>query len=199
MIVMKYLIVGLGNPDEEYENTRHNTGRIFLEKFRIQNDFDDFKKNKEANALYTKNNIEKHKIEIILPETFMNKSGKSVLCVKSKNNIKSQNIIVVYDDIDLPIGTFKLSFNRGSGGHKGIESIVRYIKTKEFVRVRIGISPVTPGGKIRKPKGEDRVHKFILGKFSPLEIKKINILSKKVNLVLKKIILDGYEKAVSSL
>ncbi len=196
---MKYLAVGLGNPEEEYENTRHNTGRIFLSKFVSQNNFIDLEKDKKANALYSKNKIGKHELEILLPETYMNKSGKSVLYIKTKRSIKSQNIIVVYDDIDLPIGTFKLSFNRGSGGHKGIESIARAIKTKEFIRIRIGISPVTPKGKIRKPKGEDKVHKFILGKFSSEETKKINNLSKKVNLIIESIILNGYEKTVSSM
>ncbi len=196
---MKYLAVGLGNPEEEYENTRHNTGRIFLSKFVSQNNFIDLEKDKKANALYSKNKIGKHELEILLPETYMNKSGKSVLYIKTKRSIKSQNIIVVYDDIDLPIGTFKLSFNRGSGGHKGIESIARAIKTKEFIRIRIGISPVTPKGKIRKPKGEDKVHKFILGKFSSEETRKINNLSKKVNLIIESIILNGYEKTVSSM
>ncbi len=192
----QYIIAGLGNPEEEYKNTRHNTGRIFLEKFKIENNFPEWEENKKGKLLITENKIGKDKVTLIEPNNFMNNSGKSI-SIFVTNKKKARQLVVVYDDIDLPIGTFKLSFNRGSGGHKGIESIARAIKTKEFIRIRIGISRTTPKGNIKKPKGEDGVHKFILGNFTPDEMKKIKLLSKKVNKTLEKIITDGYEKAVS--
>jgi len=193
---MQYIIAGLGNPEEKYKNTRHNTGRIFLEKFRIENNFPEWEENKKGKLLITENKIGKNKVILIEPDNFMNNSGKSI-SIFVTNGKKAKQLIVVYDDIDLPIGTFKLSFNRGSGGHKGIESISRAIKTKEFIRARVGISKTTPKGNVKKPKGEDNVHKFILGNFTPDEMKKIKSLSKEVNKTLKKIITDGYEKAVS--
>lgn len=136
---MNFLIVGLGNPGEEYKNTRHSVGRILLEHFRKSVDFPDWQENKYAQALCASGKIEKEKVDLILPETFMNKSGKSVSFLSTKNKIKPENIIVVYDDLDLPLGKFKISFNRGSGGHKGIESVARSLKTKEFARLRVGI------------------------------------------------------------
>ena len=73
--------------------------------------------------------------------------------------------MVIYDDIDLPIGKMKISFNRSSGGHNGLGSIIKALKSEEFVRIRIGTSPATPSGKIRKPKGEKDVLKFLLGEY----------------------------------
>ncbi|MFC1802172.1 aminoacyl-tRNA hydrolase [Patescibacteria group bacterium] len=154
---MLYTIVGLGNPGEEYKNTRHNTGRIVLDYFHKKNNFYDWEYSKNADALYSNSKIGKNKIELIAPETFMNNSGKSVLYVKNKHKIKPENIIVIYDDLDLPLGIFKIAFNRGSGGHNGIESVVKKVKTKAFIRVRVGVSPVTPTGKLKKPKGEEKV------------------------------------------
>jgi hypothetical protein len=90
------------------------------------------------------------KATIIHSDEFMNHSGKAVAkFVKSKK--AAENLIVVYDDIDLPLGTMKISFNKSSGGHRGLESIIKALKTKEFTRIRIGISPTTASGKIKKP------------------------------------------------
>jgi len=194
---MQYTIVGLGNPGEEYENTRHNTGRFFLEKFKAENKFPEWEENKKNKLLVTENKIGKNKVVLIEPDNFMNNSGKSISALITSKK-KAKQLVVIYDDLDLPLGALKLSFNKGSGGHKGIESIVRAIKTKEFIRIRIGISPTTPTGKLKKPKGEEKVNKFILGNFTSDEIKKIKALSKKVNIILEEIITDGYEKAVSS-
>ena len=191
-----YVIVGLGNPGKEYESTRHNVGRILLESFKTENSFSDWKENKYADALQSSGKVGKHKVDLILPETFMNKSGKSALYVSEKNKIKPENVIVVYDDLDLPLGSFKISFNRGSGGHKGIESIAKSLKTKEFVRLRVGISPGDKKGRAKKPQGEKKVQDFILGKFRKPELETLKKLSKNSNKALESIILDGLEKAM---
>lgn len=154
-----YIIVGLGNPGEEYVNTRHNIGRM-AEEYISQS------RNLEAKFVWSDN--------------FMNKSGSAVAkFVKSKKATK--NLIVIHDDMDLPLGTIKVSYNRSSGGHKGVESIIRAIKTEGFVRVRIGISPTTPSGKIKKPKGEKEVEKFILGKFKKPEMEILKTVLKNVS------------------
>ena len=169
---MQYIIVGLGNPGKEYQGTRHNTGRAMVESFWKKEKFPEWEYDKKINALVSKGKVGRNKTLLILPETFMNKSGLSVkqLVINTK---KAENLVVVYDDLDLPLGSVKISFNKSAGGHKGLESIIRSIKTKAFARVRVGISPVTLQKKIKKPKGEKKVHDFILGRFTADELQKI--------------------------
>src|SRR3972149_6092102 len=157
------LVVGLGNPGTEYENTRHNTGRIMVgileKKFEGKKD--------------------KSKIKFLMPDNFMNNSGKAVApLVKSKKDLK--DLVVIYDDIDLPLGKIKISFNRSAGGHNGLQSVIRALKTEEFLRIRVGIAPATPSGKFRKPKGEKAILNYLLGDFKKPELEKIKKLSKTV-------------------
>jgi PTH1 family peptidyl-tRNA hydrolase len=170
------LVVGLGNPGKEYENTRHNTGRIMVGI--LEKKFED------------------QKIKFLTPDTFMNNSGKAVApLIKSKKDLK--DLIVIYDDIDLPLGKIKISFNRSSGGHNGLGSIIKHLKSEEFLRIRIGISPETPSGKLRKPKGEEAVLKFLLGKFKKPELEILKKLSKKVAEAVETIFAESKEKAMS--
>ena len=164
-----YYIVGLGNPGSEYEHTRHNTGRLVLTHFLKQSNFAHLTLNKKTKALETVGEVAGEKIVVIFPETFMNKSGISVAPHVTSVK-KAHNLVVVYDDLDLPLGTIKISFNRGSGGHRGVESIIKHIKTREFIRIRVGISPITPSGKLKKPKGEAQVEKWIIGNFGDKEM-----------------------------
>lgn len=156
-----YTIVGLGNPGEEYQDTRHNTGKMALEVVE-----------KKVKAKY------------IHQDTYMNKTGSAVAkVIKSKK--AAEKLIVIYDDLDLPIGTMKISWNRGSGGHKGLESIIRAIKTKEFIRIRIGIG-----------KKAD-VEKHILGKFTPREREELKKVFKKVTEAVGTIVEHGLPRAMS--
>ena len=178
-VIMK-LVVGLGNPGKEYENTRHNTGRILvgiLEK----------KLDKENNQ---------QKIKFLTPDTFMNNSGKAVApLIKTKKDLK--DLVVIYDDIDLPLGKIKISFNRSSGGHNGLGSVIKSLKSEEFLRIRIGISGATPKGVVKKPKGEKAVLNFLLGKFKKSELETIKKLSKKVAEAVEIIFTESKEKAMS--
>ena len=170
------LVVGLGNPGVEYEKTRHNTGRILVQILEAK--------------------MEDKKIKFLTPDTFMNKSGMAVAkLVKTKKDL--ENLIVVYDDIDLPLGKIKISFNRSSGGHNGVGSIIKALKSEEFTRIRIGISPATPSGKIKKPHGEKDVLKFLLGEFKKPELEKIKKLSKEVAEILEVIFNESREKAMT--
>lgn len=177
------LIVGLGNPGEEYQNTRHNAGRIvvgLVEK----------KLEKESSKLKIKS------LKFLLPDTFMNNSGPAVAkALAGKKALK--DLIVIYDDIDLPIGKIKISFNRSSGGHNGLASIIKAVKSEEFLRIRIGICPTTPTGKMKKPKGEDAVIKFILGEFKKPELEELKKLSKKISEAVECIYTEGKDKAMS--
>src|SRR3990167_2264768 len=170
------LVVGLGNPGEEYTNTRHNTGRILV-------------------GLMEKK-MGDTKIKFITPDTFMNNSGKAVApLIKSKKDLK--DLVIIYDDIDLPLGKMKISFNRSAGGHRGLHSVIRALKSEEFLRIRIGIAPATPSGKIKKPKGEKAVINFILGEFKKSELETLKKLSKKVAEAVDMIFVESKEKAMS--
>ncbi|MSU73907.1 aminoacyl-tRNA hydrolase [Candidatus Kaiserbacteria bacterium] len=203
---MAWVIVGLGNPGEEYQGTRHNTGRLALEFFASQMKFGDWKEDKRSQAHIASGMIGKTTVVLVAPDTFMNKSGAAVMkFVKSQK--AAERMVVVYDDLDLPIGGLKLSFNRGSGGHRGVESIMRAVKTKKFTRVRVGVSPETPGGKLKKPQGEDDVVKFILSKFSskggsasggkPSELEVLQKVFKKVAQALEAVVTDGPQIAMN--
>jgi PTH1 family peptidyl-tRNA hydrolase len=115
--------------------------------------------------------------------------------VKSKK--QALETLVVYDDLDLPLGTMKLSFGRSSGGHNGLESVIRAVKTKDFPRIRIGVSPATPGGKIKKPAGEEAVLKFLLGRFSDKEFEAIKKVFKKAGEAMEIVVSDGYQMSMN--
>ncbi len=190
------LIVGLGNPGQEYENTRHNSGRIILEKIAKANDFSDWKDDMKSKSFRSKGELNGEKIEFLLPNTFMNNSGNAV-CQMIDNPKKLKNLVVVYDDMDLPVGTLKISFNRSSGGHNGVESIIKKVKSREFVRIRIGVCPVTSTGKFRKPKGEEAVLKFLLGVFKEDELKTLKMEAKKVAEIIAMLSSEGKDKAMT--
>lgn len=194
-----YIIAGLGNPGEEYRETRHNTGRMALEYVRKQFDLPDWEENKKIKALVSEGKVgsgkSSQKIMLVEPETFMNKSGVSLVSlVKSKK--AAESLVVIYDDLDLPVGRMKVSFNRSSGGHNGLESVIKSVKTEAFVRIRVGISPVTPAGKMKKPSGEKAVADFILGKFSPKEYEALKKVFKRVPDAVAMLISEGVEKAM---
>lgn len=191
-----YYIVGLGNPGEEYELTRHNVGRMAVEYVEDKLDLNDWKTDKVVMGQKIKGEIAGESAIFILPDTFMNKSGQSVAplinsLTKQATEKKAAKLIVVHDDLDLPIGKIKIAFNRGSGGHKGIESIKRMIKTEAFIRIKIGVLPTTPTGKTKKPKGEEKVVDFILGKFQTSEMDVLKKTFKDVKAILETIVTEG--------
>ncbi len=150
-------IIGLGNPGKEYNETRHNVGRDTATLIAKHFSFDKLEESKKYFGLFAKGSIGDEKAQILLPETFMNKSGKAAVALAPK----PKDLVVIHDDTDLEIGTVKISFAKNSAGHKGVESVMRALKTKEFWRIRIGVQP-------RKKKRVDAM-KLVLQKFSPAE------------------------------
>ena len=170
------IVVGLGNPGKEYEGTRHNTGRIMVEM--------------------VEKKVDGQKIKFLTPDTFMNNSGRAVApFIKTKKDLK--DLVVIYDDIDLPLGKIKISFNRSSGGHNGLNSIIKALKSEEFLRIRVGISPATPKGVVKKPKGEKAVLNFLLGEYKKSELEILKKLSKKIAEAVETIFAEGKDKAMS--
>ena len=170
-----YIVVGLGNPGEEYTRTRHNTGRMVA----------DFVAEK-----IRRNHAGHDSFKVFTPDTYMNKSGTAVAkVIKSKK--AAEKLIVIHDDLDLPLGTMKISYNRGSGGHKGLESVIKALKTREFIRIRIGISPK------KKPSGESAVEKHILSNFKPAEMETLKKILKKAAAAVETIAARGLAPAMT--
>lgn len=191
---MAIVIVGLGNPGKEYEKTRHNAGRAAVELIAKQEGGDAFAFNKTANALVSKGSCGGETATLVLPETMMNLSGKAVAAfVKTPKAAK--NLLVIHDDLDLPLGTIKMVFGRGSGGHKGVESIMRSIKTKDFARIRIGISAAGKKNQAKKVSGEEKVIKHVIGKWKPGEEAVMKKSLKKAAEAAKLFASDGIEAA----
>jgi PTH1 family peptidyl-tRNA hydrolase len=191
---MAFVIVGLGNPGKEYEKTRHNAGRLAVELLAKEEGFDSFIYKKTADALVSEGTIGKEKVILVLPETFMNKSGKSVMAfVKSVKAAKQ--LLVIQDELDLPLGVLKMVYGRNSGGHKGVESIMRGIKTKDFARIRIGISGEGKKHQVKKPSGEEKVVKHVIGKFKPAEEALLKKMLKKTTESARLFVTEGIEKA----
>jgi PTH1 family peptidyl-tRNA hydrolase len=193
---MSWIVVGLGNPGEEYASTRHNCGRMAVEFFAKEAHLNGFKSDNAKKATTAGGMIGKTAVALVLPDTFMNKSGAAVRkYVKSQK--AAERMIVVYDDLDLPLGTMKISYDRSSGGHKGLESVIRAVKTQKFARVRIGVSPSTSSGALRKPEGKRIVNNFILTKFRAHEVAALKPVFERAAKALKTIVLDGREQAMN--
>ena len=160
------LVVGLGNPGLEYNNTRHNVGFMFLD----YNGYD-FKLNKKFNALECETTINDEKVMFIKPLSFMNLSGEVVVKYVKYFKIKLSDILVIQDDLDMEVGKYKLMYNHGDGGHNGIKNIILSLGSREFLRLKIGISK----------KKEMDTKDYVLGKFSPKELKNINLVFDNLN------------------
>jgi PTH1 family peptidyl-tRNA hydrolase len=173
---MQWILVGLGNPGAEYKGSRHNIGKDFLEALAPQ-----LPKNAKVASL----------------DVYMNNSGVAIRKLVSSKKQLSQ-LVVLHDELDLPLGSVKISFGSGSGGHRGAESIIKALKTKEFVRIRIGISPATAAGKLKKPD-QGRVVDFVLSTFKQSEEPKLKAARKKVAEALELLLNEGLPRAMTEI
>jgi peptidyl-tRNA hydrolase, PTH1 family len=145
-----FIIAGLGNPGEEYKDTPHNAGFEAIDYFAKKNDFPDFDFDKYSNSLVSK----KNDLILVKPQTYMNASGQSIKKIAGPRPVLG--LIIIHDDIDLPLGEFKISTNRGSAGHKGVESIIKELGTEDFTRIRIGVSKEKKPDVLKKFSKKDR-------------------------------------------
>lgn len=163
-----FLIVGLGNPGPKYEKTRHNIGSRIVDELKLLN------------------------LEDVLLEkagSFMNRSGPAVRRLLQKAKLKNRNLIVAHDDIDLPLGKIKISQDSGSAGHKGVQSIIDSLGTKNFIRFRIGICPAS--GKPKEPP------RFVLQKFTKEEENILKEVTEKTVKAAECLLKEGVEKAMN--
>lgn len=204
------IIIGLGNPGAEYEGTRHNAGREAVEAFAKKQGFDDFQMDKKAQALVATGKVGKEKTTLVLPETYMNKSGASAgRFAKGAKKIKDPSsgkavkaypdIVIVHDDLDIPLGKAKMSWNKSAGGHKGVQSVLKALGTEAVFRIRIGITPATASGKLKKPDHDTITENFIVAGFKEREADELKKVQKKVVEFLETAAGDSPEKAMSDL
>ena len=166
------LIIGLGNPGEKYKNTRHNIGFRIIDKFSKRNNFPEFEMSQKFKSLITEKTLLHKKIIIAKPQMFMNESGKAVRKIinyrlpivnkTSINKFSNENLIIIHDDIDIVLGKIRISQEKNSAGHKGIESIIKEIGTKNFTRFRVGIKTASSEQQTANNIG---VEKFVIERF----------------------------------
>lgn len=160
-----FVIIGLGNPDKNLENTRHNIGFRAADAIAGRNGPMSFSLSNKYRSLSAEGFIGQEKILVLKPQTYMNASGQAAKAALRNFKIKPENLIVVHDDVALPCGSIKISVNHGPGGHKGVASIIQEIKSQNFARIRIGISPLNPPAENAKPD----LKNFVLKNFTKEE------------------------------
>lgn len=177
------ILVGLGNPGEKFNQTRHNVGFMAVDFFAKKNSFPEFTLSKKYDALIS----EKEGTILAKPETFMNESGKAVKKITLQR--KKIPLIIIHDDMDLPLGKFKIVVNRGSAGHKGVESVIKSIGNNKLIRIRVGIQPENG-----KPKNREQ---FVIKNFTKEEEKKLHVPIKKISEALDFFTENGIEKTMN--
>ena len=191
-----FYILGLGNPGEKYDGTRHNVGRDILKTLQAEGGFSEWEKNKNAEALFARGALANTPVELFLPETFMNQSGKTARYLTEKAGATVDSLVVVHDEVDLPLGEIKVSVGRGAGGNNGVESVIQAVG-KDFVRLRIGVARRSFWtGKTERPSGSV-MSRYVLGKFTRGEQAKLAEVANRVREALGLIVEQGIEKAMN--
>lgn len=181
-----YLIIGLGNPEEEYSKTRHNMGFNTINEIARQYNIQISKS--KFQGLYENTTIEGKKVMLIKPQTYMNSSGNCVREFMKFYKIEKENIIVIYDDMDIQPGQVKIRKQGGAGGHNGMKSIIQNIGTEEFWRIRIGIG--------RPEHNGDEIN-YVIGAIPEDEIPKLDDGVKKAKDAVIEILKNGIDSAMN--
>jgi PTH1 family peptidyl-tRNA hydrolase len=189
-----FTIVALGNPGSDYEKTRHNAGRILMKEVMKIWKLPGVVASAKYGGEVSEGDVVGQPVRVFFPGTYMNDSGRAVL--KVWNREAPENLIVVYDEIDLPLGELKLSFGRGSGGHNGLKSVIDNCQTPNFLRLRVGIAHRTIFGKVIRPTG-DRLADYVLGRLSAREENKLLSVAPTAAKALEVALAEGKEKAMS--
>ena len=181
-----WLIVGLGNPGTTYEKTRHNLGFMLVDK--LAREANSQVKREECRALLGRIEITNRLIELVKPQTYMNLSGEAINCLLKKETRNRENLIVISDDLALPLGKIRLRAKGSAGGHNGLKSIEECLKTQEFIRLRIGIQPEHPISDTKR---------FVLENFSKNDLEKVEKVLEQSVEAIHSVIIDGIERAMA--
>ncbi len=169
------IIIALGNPGQQYANTRHNAGFIIADELQKSLVFSEFEKNSKFDALVCEKNLGGEKIILAKPQSFMNNSGQVVRKMLDFFKIPKENLVVLHDDLDIELGSFKVSLDSSAAGHNGVQSIIDNLGSQQFKRIRLGIEG--------SEKKKDRIipgEVFVLQDFSKEELEIIKKLAEKI-------------------
>ncbi len=183
-----YLLAGLGNPGPDYSLTRHNIGFIFIDYLIDKTGLS--LRNSKWKASVAKTSLWGNPFLIIKPETYMNLSGLAVARAAQYYHIDVDKIIIVHDDLDLPLGKMRLVFNRGAGGHNGVRSVIEHIGGKNFIRIRVGID---------RPQKDLPAAAYVLAKFSKEEKKIVAELLQNIEHALHLIVEENLSVAMNQI
>ena len=181
-----FLIAGLGNPGDKYKNNRHNIGFQIVDNYLTyfsQNKFID-----KFDSEYTSINFRENKLHVLKPKTFMNESGKAINKCISFFKIPLENLIVIYDEMDLSPGDVRIKFGGGSAGHNGVKSIINCLGSEKFTRIRIGIG---------KPINKEKINSYVLSNFSNNELNLFNEIKTNIKYIIEDIVLEGLPFAMN--
>ena len=181
-----YLIVGLGNPESEYAHTRHNMGFDTINELAKNNNINITKT--KFKALYETGIIQNEKVILLKPQTYMNLSGEAIKEARDFYNVKPEEIIVIYDDIDIEKGKIKLRKKGGPGSHNGMKSVVQELNTTDFIRIRVGIG---------QPEFKSDMINYVIGKVPEEEQKILQQGTKKAAEAIEEILKNGIDIAMN--
>lgn len=184
------LIVGLGNPGEKYHRTRHNIGFMVVDALADRWHIS-LSPHKRFQAEFGEGTVRGATVQLLKPTTYMNNSGQSVRAVLDWYKRSPQSVLVVYDDLDLPLGKLRLRLNGSAGGHNGMRSLIAHLGTQDFPRLRLGI------GNPRQAGGEKDAIPHVLGKFSPAEDAILAEVLELATGAIETSLRDGVEKAMN--
>lgn len=189
------LIVGLGNPGKQYKDTRHNIGFMAVDSLAEANAI---KLNrKDFNSQWGKGNICDKEVFLIKPQTYMNLSGAAVQGISGYFHIEPKDILVIYDDVDLELGTIRIRLSGGSGGHRGMQSIIEHIGSKDFPRMRLGIGRPKQRSQKSEVRSQDEIADYVLSNFESNEKDVLKQVLGRTKEAVDAIVKDGIEKAMS--
>ena len=181
-----FLIAGLGNPGDKYKSNRHNIGFQIVDTYLTyfsQNKFID-----KFDSEYTSINFKENKLHILKPKIFMNESGKAINKCISFYKIPLENLIVIYDEMDLSPGDVRIKFGGGSAGHNGVKSIINCLGSEKFTRIRIGIG---------KPINKEKINSYVLSNFSNNELNLFNEIKTNIKYIIEDIVSEGLPFAMN--
>jgi len=183
---MASLIIGLGNPGGEYARTRHNVGWMCLDELDSRGRFG--RERREGPARVREGSVDGYDIVTARPQTYMNVSGRAAVHLLGKYGVSPEDLIVVHDEVDLPLGRLRLKRGGGAAGNKGVLSIADSLRTQDFLRVRIGVS---------RPAERDQMIDYVLDRFTPEERERLAAVLPRAADAVMALVRDGLESAMS--